>query len=365
MNILIFCNEWNKTFVKKNIGVLQDTLREINYNYVYFARNVNDVISYNKLYPESKIFTDDNFPENKSKNILYYLRLYLMLKREKINLVFWSYLGYSENLVFYIARIPYVLKSDSYEPVSKYSLRIDKLFLYWIKSFVDRQASVILAETDSNMSELKKNKYRKIVLLSNSLPVDRVLNCKNDNKKEKCILVSGRFCEDKDLFFSLAVLKKLIKKDAQYKLHFLGEVTDDKYYRDFIEELKRQDIIDNFENLGYKKDEDLWKTISEYRIMLNTSRIEGLPNRFLEAMALDVVIVSKNVGKVRDYLGDSVYGVVINSEQASDYANAIHDILIDKRRLDFYVRNLKSYEYYKHDEEIFKENVKKIISSFN
>jgi glycosyltransferase involved in cell wall biosynthesis len=62
---------------------------------------------------------------------------------------------------------------------------------------------------------------------------------------------------------------------------------------------------------GFKSGPDLWEFLADSNILINTSLVEGVPNRFLESLILGNIIVTFNVGRVDSLIKDGLNGIII------------------------------------------------------
>ena len=119
------------------------------------------------------------------------------------------------------------------------------------------------------------------IFVNNSIGIER-----SWNKKEYFCYVGSI---DKRKGFDILV--KLLNRNPHIKLKIIGGVRD-KYSRDFIDTLQN----DNIKILGKLSHDSVMKEISSSLALISTSPMEGFPNIFLEAWAVNVPVISLSIG---------------------------------------------------------------------
>lgn len=320
--VLLFCITWDKTFVNKNIGNhLRYLSKSKKYNILYISREKTSFDGIQDINSDIKCVS-----LNKQNGIIgeikYYVNLINILFKYNIELVFWSYLGYPENIFFKLFSIPYILKSDSLKSYNLKSKNPLKILNSKIKLVFDKKATLTLTETIQNLNLLTELNFSRIDLRQNSIDVKKVKKYELKNKSGD-ILITGRFAVEKNILDSFKVLKNLIQRGYLFHIHFYGEISDHKYYDECINYLRMNNCSEYFSYLGFHSKEELWKRINNYKYSINTSLKEGLPNRFLEIMLLNTPILTYNVGYVTE-LVDNNNGYVVD---VGDYMSITNKII--------------------------------------
>ena len=198
-------------------------------------------------------------------------------------------------------------------------------YVGFTKSWIRRKISLhimkfyappILAVSDATKRLLVQDgiKEPKIEVILNSIDHN---SWKNDsvsstfrkefNIAKEAFLVGliGRLGFDKDLPTFLKVAKKVISRYPETKFVLVGEGRTDE-----LEVLKRQCIDDGIEEsvifTGFRS--DLKNINSALDLFLMTSTAEGLPNTVLEAMSMEVPVVSTAVDGVPELVVDGETG---------------------------------------------------------
>jgi len=133
--------------------------------------------------------------------------------------------------------------------------------------------------------------------------------------------IAGRLVPVKrvDLFIRIARFMRDNYPDLKTSFHVFG----DGPLRDQLVALNRSlDTVDIVHFEGHC--DDIHLKIKSLDALLMTSDHEGLPMILLEAMALETPIIAHAVGGIPKLLDQGSCGILVQENQAADYAKAIH-----------------------------------------
>lgn len=150
-----------------------------------------------------------------------------------------------------------------------------------------------------------------------------------EEKKVYDLIYIGNFVDEKDLPLWVNVIKEVKEKMPGIKSVMLG---DGVRFNMIKEMVKENNLEGNIDMVGRKK--DVYKYINQSKILLMTSKSEGLPMTVVEAMSLGVPSVLPDVGDITDLVEDGKNGILIDSRNPIDYANAIINILENEEILN-------------------------------
>lgn len=131
----------------------------------------------------------------------------------------------------------------------------------------------------------------------------------------------GRFVSVKrvDIFYEIA--KKIINNTrGRENIHFymLG---DGPLWQDINEKIARDGLQERVHLAGFVNNTAPYLKIMQ--LLIFTSDHEGLPMTLLEAMALRVPVMSRNLTTIRQVLCDGKCGLMINKDDTQEYITAI------------------------------------------
>jgi glycosyltransferase involved in cell wall biosynthesis len=165
--------------------------------------------------------------------------------------------------------------------------------------------------------------------------------CRSDNDLK--IVSVSRFCEQKNILFTLKKAIEIVKKHQNVTFTFYGDGELFKFCKTMINENNTQDQI-SLE--GWK--DNINELLPNFDVYLLNSLWEGLSLSILEAMAAGLPIICSNI-KGNNELVDQTNGWLIDPKSDIDLMQTVQEILNDKKIL------LKKGE----------ESINKVTSDFN
>ncbi len=150
--------------------------------------------------------------------------------------------------------------------------------------FLVRFCDVLLVQHDEQAQKVSALR-KKVILLPNMF--DPRIEHISRNKSNGNIVIIGALSNRKGLDLFLPVVQKL----KHVTFEFVGEAEDIEGNR-IKEQLKK---CPNAILHGWLNREDTLKKIASAKALVNTSRMEGFPNAFIEAWALRTPVISLSV----------------------------------------------------------------------
>lgn len=194
---------------------------------------------------------------------------------------------------------------------------------------------------------------KKIVIESNAAD-DSYLNLKKSfiqsnrgNRFFLKLLFISRIEESKGVFIAIDALKILNKK-GNFHLSIAGEGPA-------LAAAKKKTEVEHIENvtfLGVVKEEKKHQLFVKSDILLfPTYYPEGMPICIIEAMLYGLIVISRPVGGIPDWVKESKNGYLIGTKHAEDFANKIIELNDDKEKLDEMSRrnSMLANEYFTPD----------------
>ncbi len=333
MRVLVICREWQKTFINKNIGKLLSRLNHKGYEIIYVCRKVDDEQAFRKNFPSVHLWNLNSTDLTTKGNLLAMLKIFFRLLVKRPDIVLWSYIGYMENSVLRLLKIPYILKSDSFcfndAPVKGGTARVSSR----MRLEATQNAKLIISETQENKKYLSDRLYPPVTIMKNGIPILEMSSIgrveQSIRNMNKTILVTGRICHDKGIDILLNAFGQ-IKNRRGWKIKIIGDWPNDSYGVDLDEIIDKYNLKGFVEVRGFLTGQEYYNEISMGAFFVNPSRVEGLPNRFLELMYYGVPIVSLDVG-YSNYFVSNETGILIKKEggEESNIANSIESLISD------------------------------------
>ncbi len=155
-------------------------------------------------------------------------------------------------------------------------------FIRWLYRLAIRKAEVIFVQNNLQRKKLKK-------LGRNGIVIKNLVNTDvNSSEKEDFVLWVGNISNAKKPLTCISLAKEL----PQYKFLMIGNPAD----RGLSENVKRKaEATPNLEFLGFKPYIETDEYFKRAKVFVNTSKLEGFPNTFLQAWRYKTPVVSLNV----------------------------------------------------------------------
>lgn len=143
----------------------------------------------------------------------------------------------------------------------------------------------------------------------------------------------ARITYDKDMETFYLVAKEVVHRVPQARFVIVGDGYGNELAeaRQQVEEMGLSGVI-NF--TGHRT--DLLNVYASFNLFLMTSRTEGMPNTILEAMAMEVPVVSTAVGGVPELVKGGVCGTLCRCGDVESLADAVVELLINPQLRQVY-----------------------------
>ena len=272
-----------------------------------------------------------------------FFKIYSILKKEKPDIVHThtAKAGTLGRLAAILAGVPVRIHTlhghvlDGYfSPLKAKAFLLIERFL---ALFTDRIVTVSESVKDDVVKRLKVAGYSKCVVIPLGFELDRFLECEKRKGlfrkelalDEETILIGmvGRLVPIKNhrMFLNAA---RIVKDNAKgRKIKFL--VIGDGELKDELKALT--------ETLGLTEDviftgwvKELAIVYADLDIVALTSLNEGTPVSLIEALASAKAVIATDVGGVRDIVIDNKTGILTKSDEPSEFANRLSELLRDK-----------------------------------
>jgi O-antigen biosynthesis protein len=211
-------------------------------------------------------------------------------------------------------RIFDILHNDAEEGYIRSACRCDE----WI----DRH--IVISQRIRNSLRAMSVDEKKVEVVYNAIDTEHFFRTANRTGFKKTVIgFLGRFSPEKCPLAFLEIARRF-RDDARVEFRMAGDGA-------LREELERYAEKESLQNVRFYGFADPREFFSETDIVLITSAIEGLPMNMLEAMAMENVVVSTDVGEIRSVIRDGISGFVIQSPTDIDsFVERIQECLDDR-----------------------------------
>ena len=220
----------------------------------------------------------------------------------------------------------------------RFYLIVERYFLYY---YFDR-----IVYVSEELKDKLKLKYgsKKALVIENGINVDEVhkMSCEpvlvklSDNKIRIAFL--GRLVSVKRLDMFINIAELLVKNNNdKFIFYIIGEGPK---YKTINQEISEKGLVNSVKMLGFISNP--LPILKEMDYLLITSDHEGLPTNLLEAMFLEVPVISNNLGGINKVLDNGSFGKLVDIQDAEAYLKVINYCLINSEEVKSIARRAKS-----------------------
>ena len=218
---------------------------------------------------------------------------------------------------------------------------------FWRVVGVYRHIDTVICCSDFMKKELSANPQLKGKLITLHNFIDEPTDNISDVVKDDYVLYFGRYSEEKGIKTLMEVCRKL--PDIKFVFAGNGPLED------------KINSIDNIENVGFKKGDELNTLIRNALFSVYPSEwYENCPFSILESMALGTPVLGANIGGIPELIDDKVNGELFKSGDASDLICHITELWTNHDRISEYRRKCSASSY-----NNIKEYADKLITLYN
>lgn len=218
---------------------------------------------------------------------------------------------------------------------------------------------IIVISSDLKKQWEKRNLRKKIVLVTNGIPLQKVIVSDQKIKGTFNILLTARIAPMKHHVDALKAILKLKERGINnIKLYFAGsegEKSDAGYKQSLVEFIKDNSLQENVEFLGEVKDMIALRSKMNVELMCNPNEPFGRVT--VEGMRSGLVVIGVNAGGTLDIIEDNINGILYKENDIDDLANKIFDVYNND---EYRNRIAKDALQYANTHFTIEENVNKI-----
>lgn len=311
-----------------------------------FENEIPKEVNYKYMLPQKIIDKSLYFRERK-KNIFYKMLYSFMLSYEKY-IIKKNYLEFSKNREIVID-----FKSGDFLKLINLENGVDKKRICWLhgeitklnkyekrKKFLRENLNkcdkVVCICEDMKNGVIKEipELEEKLEVIYNPFDMEKIKIKSNDYSEIKdnekkllednyIIMVSRLDNVQKDFDTLIKAFKIVNQKRKDIKLYLLGEGPDREKIENMI---KDEDLQEYIKLLGVKRNPYPW--IKNSKLLVHSSRYEGLPTVLIEALILNKIVISSNCPTgPREILDNGKYGSLVEVGDCNSMAQEILELL--------------------------------------
>ena len=220
-----------------------------------------------------------------------------------------------------------------------YFCHLDQRPVKWNNKFHERRAIqkadglLSVSQFTADLTNEVFGLHKEFTIIPNSIDVDLFDGNRNDNDKEKnVILYFGSLIRKKGLLELPLIFNEVIQKNPNAKLVLIGKdvsdvITGNTSTWQMMRQLFSEAALSNVSYLGSVPYQEIKEHIKAASVCVFPTFAEALPVSWIEAMALQKPIVASNIGWANEVIEDGVEGFLVHPKDHEKYAERILELL--------------------------------------
>jgi glycosyltransferase involved in cell wall biosynthesis len=196
------------------------------------------------------------------------------------------------------------------------------------------EAKFVATCTEYNKSYLEQfgeNLFNhKLFCIYHSLPVDEY-NAQETRKSDTCMMLSvGQLREKKGFNYLLLACRILADRGYSFDCQIVGEGPQREYLESRIKELSLEDLVQLCGALPHRQVIEKYQQASLFvlpAILASDGDRDGIPNVILEAMTMDLPVVSTDHSAIPEVVEDGVNGLLVPPADEHALAEALEKLI--------------------------------------
>ncbi len=150
-----------------------------------------------------------------------------------------------------------------------------------------------------------------------------------ENIKREYLTFIGRLTYVKGFDLFIRLIKKLYAKNHDLKFLIVG----DGPLRKLVEDARKSLPITYYPHYPYNRMKNIY---NQSKLLILTSRFEGVPTTILESLSCETPVISTNVGGISEIIQDGINGILLNDHHLSNKFSKIIDLINNDDQLKQY-----------------------------
>lgn len=227
---------------------------------------------------------------------------------------------------------PYSPTSDIYQNIQL--IFKESIFDRYIGKVSFRSADTLISVAKKDL-EIVQNLYKINSKSNYHIPNGVDINkFKNNNQFERkyITLIATRLTYIKGADIYIKIIKELYKHNKNLKFLIIGEGP----LKNLVLQAKQNLPVEFYPSYAYEKIQDIYNMS---KLLLITSRTEGVPNTIYESFACETPVIASNVGGISGVINSDENGYLFNIKNYKKAVNLILNLVDDEPKIKRLGRN--------------------------
>ncbi|TKJ19665.1 MAG: hypothetical protein CEE42_15460 [Promethearchaeota archaeon Loki_b31] len=167
--------------------------------------------------------------------------------------------------------------------------------------------------------------------IPNAVDISKFKRIKNIERKY-ITLMATRLSYVKGVDIFIKIIKDLYKNNKNLKFLIIGSGS----LRNLVLEAQKKLPITYYPSYPYEKIQEVYNMS---KLILITSRTEGVPNIIYESFACETPVISSNVGGISNVISPNINGILFDINNYKTIVRSILNLISDENKLKEYGRN--------------------------
>ena len=243
--------------------------------------------------------------------------------------------------------------------IEKLQLGFKNMFFdKWIGSFTIKTADALISVSKKDLDIIKK---RYNIRHNNNYYIPNGVNTEIFQKKKESgkmyVTFIGRLSYIKGFDIYMNVIKELYKYDKDLNFLIIGKGP----LKRLIKPAQKTLPILHSDFYPYEKMVDIYNLS---KVVLITSRFEGVPTILLESLACETPVIASNVGGITEVLRNDENGLLIKDFNAKSAISQIIDVLHDQDKLSTFGRNGRNLVLKNFSWDVITDKIEMVYKNF-
>lgn len=234
-----------------------------------------------------------------------------------------------------------------------------KSYIKKMRYYLDKKNVFPVFVTEHFKKRFQENKINisSSILLYCGIDIEKFKRNHYTKKDKKIFLQVSSLAEKKGQEYTINAFSKFIKNEENKNIELIitGDGAKKEQLIKLANELNVADYVNFVGNVSHQEAKRMMENADvfvHHSITAENGDQEGIPNAIMEAMAMELPVISTYHSGIPELVEDGVNGYLVNEKDIDTYAQRMHDILNWNYKPENRQRVIDKFEYIKHNEHL-------------